>query len=191
MKIEVCIIATIASVAVIFDAEVFMKILIWIGCFFTTALIQSLFGMKLGGIPVAMFFGATFTIAKNFVLRYDNRNNKVSKKYAETSKGLMKGFLWYGATIFYVILGTIFIASDPASFDFGTSIIIAILCIGLAIAGHVLIDRKVQLKYSEKVEAETAETNDKICFCRKCGTTLENDSRFCRKCGTEIKEEQQ
>ena len=33
--------------------------------------------------------------------------------------------------------------------------------------------------------------NGKICFCRKCGTHLEDGSRFCRKCGTEIKEEQQ
>lgn len=172
----------------LFDIEVFMKVLIWIACFFTTALIQTLFGMKLGGIPAAMFFGATFSIAKNFVARYDSRNNKTSKKYAETSKGLMKGFLWYGAAIFYVILGTIFVSTDPASFDFGTQIIIAILCIGVAIAGHILIDKKVQLKYSEEIEAEVVETNDKICFCRKCGTHLEADSRFCSKCGTEIKE---
>ena len=33
--------------------------------------------------------------------------------------------------------------------------------------------------------------NSKICFCRKCGTSIEDGSRFCRKCGTEIKEEQQ
>ena len=33
--------------------------------------------------------------------------------------------------------------------------------------------------------------NGKICFCRKCGTSIEDGSRFCRKCGTEIKEEQQ
>ena len=33
--------------------------------------------------------------------------------------------------------------------------------------------------------------NSKICFCRKCGTSIEDGSRFCRKCGTAIKEEQQ
>ena len=33
--------------------------------------------------------------------------------------------------------------------------------------------------------------NSKICFCRKCGTSIEDGSRFCLKCGTEIKEEQQ
>ena len=41
-------------------------------------------------------------------------------------------------------------------------------------------------------EDKTVEVvNKKICFCRKCGTNLESDSRYCRKCGTEIKEEQQ
>lgn len=170
-----------------------MKALIWIGCFFVTALIQTLLGMKMGGIPTAMFFGATFVIAKNFVSRYENRNNKTSKKYVETTKGLMKGFLWYGASIIYVALGTIFVSSNPASFDLGTQIALAVFCIGLAIVGHRLIDKKVQLKYSEDNEAESVETveiNDNICFCRKCGTFLEADSRFCRKCGTEIKEEQ-
>lgn len=28
-----------------------------------------------------------------------------------------------------------------------------------------------------------------ICFCRKCGERLFNDSRFCHRCGTQIKEE--
>lgn len=30
--------------------------------------------------------------------------------------------------------------------------------------------------------------NDKVCFCRKCGEKLINNSQFCRKCGTEIVE---
>ena len=38
---------------------------------------------------------------------------------------------------------------------------------------------------------EVSESADKILFCRKCGTRLDEDSRFCRKCGTEIKEEQE
>ena len=29
--------------------------------------------------------------------------------------------------------------------------------------------------------------NDKICFCRKCGTKLFEDSQFCHKCGTEVR----
>ena len=42
----------------------------------------------------------------------------------------------------------------------------------------------------ENIE-ETQIPVDKILFCRKCGTKIDEDSRFCRKCGTEIKEEQQ
>ena len=38
---------------------------------------------------------------------------------------------------------------------------------------------------------KVSESADKILFCRKCGTSLDEDSRFCRKCGTEIKEEKQ
>lgn len=129
-----------------------MKILIWIGCFFVTAFIQALFGIKLGGIPAAMFFGATFCIAKNFSSRYENRKNKASKKYAETTKGLMKGFLWYGASIFYVVLGTIFILIVPASFYLVMQTIIAVFCLGVAITGHILIDKKVHLEQKEAVE---------------------------------------
>lgn len=36
---------------------------------------------------------------------------------------------------------------------------------------------------------KVSESADKILFCRKCGTSLDEYSRFCRKCGTEIKEE--
>ena len=35
----------------------------------------------------------------------------------------------------------------------------------------------------------SCEQDNKIHFCRKCGTNIEEGSRFCRKCGTEIMEE--
>lgn len=35
---------------------------------------------------------------------------------------------------------------------------------------------------------ETPSIGIKLCFCRKCGTNIEEGSRFCRKCGTEIME---
>ena len=170
-----------------------MKVLIWLSCFFVTALIQNLFGMKLGGIPAAMFFGATYSIAKNFASRYDQRKNKTSQKYAEATKGLKKGFVWYGASILYVILGTIFLSADPVSFDFVTQIAIAVVCISLALFASFLINSIADVNLEGQGEESSAaiEYNNKNCFCRKCGTHLEDDSRFCRKCGTEIKEEQQ
>ena len=32
----------------------------------------------------------------------------------------------------------------------------------------------------------TASEPTKICFCRKCGEKLIDDSLFCRKCGTKV-----
>lgn len=36
----------------------------------------------------------------------------------------------------------------------------------------------------------TAENNDHVRFCRKCGEKLIDNSQFCRKCGTEVVKEQ-
>ena len=58
--------------------------------------------------------------------------------------------------------------------------------------GVKILEAKGLLSDVALAEVETiAVTDDKICFCRKCGTYLDDGSRFCRKCGTEIKEEQQ
>lgn len=42
---------------------------------------------------------------------------------------------------------------------------------------------------SKQTDEKPQNIENKVCFCRKCGTPIDNDSRFCRKCGTEIKEE--
>ena len=58
--------------------------------------------------------------------------------------------------------------------------------------GVKTLEAKALLSDVAPTEEQTVDViNNKICFCRKCGTNLETDSRFCRKCGTEIKEEQQ
>lgn len=43
---------------------------------------------------------------------------------------------------------------------------------------------------TEGVTVTVNEDTDKICFCRKCGSKLDENSKFCCKCGTEIKEEE-
>ena len=40
-----------------------------------------------------------------------------------------------------------------------------------------------------QADEEHKSTENKICFCRKCGAQIDADSKFCRKCGTEIMEE--
>lgn len=41
---------------------------------------------------------------------------------------------------------------------------------------------------TEETVAVVTEKYDKVCFCRKCGLKLDENSSFCRKCGTEVKE---
>lgn len=48
-------------------------------------------------------------------------------------------------------------------------------------------DQEEAIYFVPVVEAEYNISNiNKICFCRKCGERLIDNSRFCRKCGTEI-----
>ena len=57
--------------------------------------------------------------------------------------------------------------------------------------GAKTLETKGLLASVVPAEVENVVVSDnKICYCRKCGTHLEDGSRFCRKCGTEIKEEQ-
>ena len=44
---------------------------------------------------------------------------------------------------------------------------------------------------SVQADEEPKSIENKVCFCRKCGTQVDTDGRFCRKCGTKVKEEQQ
>ena len=45
--------------------------------------------------------------------------------------------------------------------------------------------KPTQIPFDESVDVFD-ESDDKICFCRKCGEKLLDRSNFCRKCGTEI-----
>ena len=58
--------------------------------------------------------------------------------------------------------------------------------------GVKMLEAKRLLLDGMPAEEEHIEAaNNRICFCRKCGSSLEDGGRFCRKCGTEIKEDQQ
>ncbi len=39
--------------------------------------------------------------------------------------------------------------------------------------------------HHQPCQTSISETNNKICFCRKCGEPLVENSQFCRKCGTQ------
>ena len=55
--------------------------------------------------------------------------------------------------------------------------------------GIKVLEERDLLKDSDYIETPQPTQIDQICFCRKCGEKLLEDSRFCRKCGTEIVEE--
>lgn len=42
---------------------------------------------------------------------------------------------------------------------------------------------------SQSCQTTVSETTSKICFCRKCGEPLIENSQFCRKCGTQTVKE--
>lgn len=82
--------------------EYIMKVLIWIGCFFSVAVIQMIvsdFGIILGGIPTALLFGAAWFVAKKLCDKWDMHN--IEKKAAEANmtvseyakQGLSEDFL--------------------------------------------------------------------------------------------------
>lgn len=49
-----------------------------------------------------------------------------------------------------------------------------------------VVEQDVPLQISHPIDNET---NDQVCFCRKCGERLIDNSQFCRKCGTEVVKE--
>lgn len=97
------------------------------------------------------------------------------KKY----KGLCYGINFIGMVFFIVLNG----ASSGAPYLLWTWIFSNYGIKTLTAKG--LLSNALRGKEKQSVHV------DKILFCRKCGTRLDEDSRFCRKCGTEIKEEQE
>lgn len=60
---------------------------------------------------------------------------------------------------------------------------------GICVAAYTMV--KVPEKQDIRIDSQCITANspaerDKICFCRKCGERLLDNSRFCSKCGTEV-----
>jgi len=79
----------------------------------------------------------------------------------------------------------------PESFNIIAQLIIAIICIGVALIGVLLVDKFVNFSptVDSKVDEIKTENNNMILYCRKCGTKLDDNNKLCSKCGTKIKEE--
>ena len=60
-----------------------MKVLIWVGCIFSLALILTLIassGFILGGLPSVLLFGGMIFLAKTLCKQWDNRHAKTETK---------------------------------------------------------------------------------------------------------------
>lgn len=147
-----------------------MKVLIWFLCFFANALITTLIkeaGVILGGIPTALMFAATLWLARTLCKKWDeHKENKAMEKEASAPK--------------------------PQPYEQKTEH--SFVAAPVPDAGWRCSCGRVHPKYETscicgKSKFDNLKPNtDKICFCRKCGEKLIDNSRFCRKCGTEIVE---
>ena len=48
------------------------------------------------------------------------------------------------------------------------------------------VPQPAPVKPAASQPASQIPVNDKICFCRKCGSKLMDDAAFCNKCGTQV-----
>lgn len=126
-----------------------MKVLIWFGFIFANALIQTLLGVRLGLIPTILSFGATMYMANNFSFRYENRKNKKSEQYYNSGKGIIKGIVWYIASILFVFLGAKFNSSDPKLFNAELQLVFAIICISFGIVVTLIINKLMRFPSSK------------------------------------------
>ncbi len=46
--------------------------------------------------------------------------------------------------------------------------------------------KEIMKKILENTHSNASETIDQVCFCRRCGEKLIEDSKFCGKCGTQV-----
>ena len=103
----------------------------------------------------------------------------------------MKVLIWFLCIFANVLITTlikeagVILGGIPTAILFGATLWVART---LSKKWDEHIENKVDEQNVPVQVAQTApaDTTDKICFCRKCGEKLIDNSRFCRKCGTEI-----
>ena len=104
----------------------------------------------------------------------------------------MKALIWIGCIIFATILN--------ALIGYATGIKAGYLVFYIAV---YFVAKKLCAKWDEHRKTKETEksapssvnspvvksavnTTDEICYCRKCGEKLLNDSQFCRMCNTKV-----
>ena len=128
-------------------------------------------------LVIGISFAITLLVYSAFPIIFSKvRKTPISKK---KYKGLCYGINFIGLIFFVALNG----AANGAPYLLWTWI--------FSNHGIKTLTARGLLSDTTKNIEEVPKSADKILFCRKCGTSLDEDSKFCRKCGTEIKEEEQ
>lgn len=149
-----------------------MKVIIWLLCGFVYSLVKTLlniYGITLGGIPTAILAGITMYIASNCCKIWDEEKEaKAAKKQFAQQKN-NHSFDWQ-------------CSCGIRHQKYETS------CICGKTKKEILASNVTEeaIDVAASNQEEFAVTPDKMCFCRKCGEKLVENSNFCGKCGTEI-----
>lgn len=100
----------------------------------------------------------------------------------------MKVLIWIGCIFVATILNTLL------GYATGFKIGYLIFYLGVYFVAKKLCDKWDEHKSKNKdstLDNKTfigaaSKSDIKVCFCRKCGERLIDNSKFCRKCGTEV-----
>ena len=163
-----------------------MKILIWVVNFFIISIINLFVGYLIGfnAGSVAVYFGWYYS-SKFLCKCWDKyKVARSAKKQGVSSFDIIKHELPQT-----MILGCEQRRAKESELRTYLKPYVKDKAISKAYFDIVLEHYLRPIRYSNKSVCKRQQVKeDKICFCRKCGEKLLDNSRFCRKCGLEISE---
>ena len=140
-----------------------MKVLIWFGCIFVATILNTLLGYATGiKVGYVLFYFGIYFVARKLCEKWDE-HQEAKKRQAEFAPKQPAAAGWR------CVCG-----KDHPAYE--TS----------CVCGQSKFDAAKQPK--PNVAATNLPTAPKICFCRKCGEKLIEESKFCRACGNRIAE---
>lgn len=159
-----------------------MKVLIWISTLFIITLLNVILGEATGfraGTLVIYFFW--FWLAKKLCSLWDK--NRIGKK---AEKEGLSSFEYIKKEIPTDVLTHS--ESNRCNEEELKSYYKACVKEGKInkVHSYILIDEFMSPRRTTVAEVNNIPNEDKVVFCRKCGTKLLERSQFCSKCGTEV-----
>ena len=167
-----------------------MKVLIWIVSIFVASFIKVVFfgNASLGLIPALIVYGACIAFANKMCSLWDSHHSKANVN-SEDTEGHS------AIEVYKEPKGDVVPAIDTHSVDEEWT---ATRAIPMEESQQIPEIDHPQIENCEEAMAPqenirdentmvSSQQNQKICYCRRCGFRLLEDSTFCSRCGTEIK----